>query len=82
MRLKLKKAERHEERIKIDTDFIKLGSLLKFSGLAETGSHAKLMIEEKRVRVNGNVCTARGKKIRPGDIVSVKDTDLKVIYEN
>lgn len=82
MRVKLKRAERREEIIKINTDFIKLGSLLKFSGIAETGSHAKTIIEEKRVRVNGEICTARGKKIRDGDTVSFKETDLKVVNEN
>ncbi len=73
MKYKLKLAERQKEIIKINTEFIKLSdSLLKFSGLAESGSFAKMMIEENNIRVNGERCTARGKKIRNGDIVSVK----------
>ncbi|MEZ3421087.1 MAG: RNA-binding S4 domain-containing protein [Eubacterium sp.] len=75
-------AERHEEIIKIKTDYIKLDSLLKFSGLAESGSFAKMMIEENNIKVNGERCTARGKKIRSGDIVSVRNIDLKVIHED
>lgn len=82
MKYKLKIAKRHEEIIKINTEFIKLDSLLKFSGLAESGSFAKLMIEENSIKVNGERCTARGKKIRNGDIVSVKNIDLKVIHED
>ncbi len=82
MKFKLKIAERHEEIIKIKTDYIKLDSLLKFSGLAESGSFAKMMIEENNIKVNGERCTARGKKIRSGDIVSVRNIDLKVIHED
>ena len=82
MKYKLKIADRQEEIIKIKTEFIKLDSLLKFSGLAESGSFAKMMIDETNIRVNGERCTARGKKIRSGDIVSVKNIDLKVIHED
>lgn len=82
MKYKLKISERQEEIIKINTEFIKLDSLLKFSGLAESGSFAKMMIEEINIKVNGERCTARGKKIRHGDIVSVKNIDLKVIHED
>ena len=55
------------EKIKIDEDFIRLDSLLKFSGLAETGGHAKLLVQNGQVMLNGEVCTMRGKKIRKGD---------------
>ena len=57
--------------IKITTEFIKLDALLKFSGLAETGGEAKILVQEGKVTVNGEVCTMRGKKIRPGDRVAV-----------
>ena len=57
--------------IKIHTDFIKLDSLLKFAGVVETGGIAKEIIAEERIKVGGEVCTMRGKKIRPGDRVSV-----------
>ena len=56
-----------EERVKIETEFIKLQDLLKFAGAAETGGEAKLLIQDGRVSVNGEVCTQRGKKLRPGD---------------
>ena len=57
--------------IKIHTEFIKLQDLLKFAGAVETGGDAKLIIQEGRVTVNGEVCTMRGKKIRPGDVVEL-----------
>lgn len=53
--------------IKIRTEFIKLQDLLKFAGAVETGGDAKLIIQEGRVAVNGETCTMRGKKMRPGD---------------
>lgn len=59
------------ESILIHTEFIKLDSLLKFAGLAETGGEAKAMVQEGLVKVNGEVCTMRGKKIRPGDVVEI-----------
>ena len=67
------------EKIKIDEDFIRLDSLLKFSGLAETGGHAKLLVQNGQVMLNGEVCTMRGKKIRTGDKVLYDGVTLEVI---
>ena len=66
------------EKIAIETEFIKLDSLLKFAALVGTGGEAKYAIAEGMVRVNGEVCTMRGKKIRPGDTVSFGDVMLEV----
>ena len=60
-----------KETVKITTEFIKLDSLLKFAGLCDTGGFAKELVQQGQVRVNGEVCTMRGKKIRPGDTVQV-----------
>ena len=60
-----------EENIKITTEFIKLDSLLKFANVCETGGMAKEATQCGDVMVNGEVCTMRGKKIRPGDVVEV-----------
>lgn len=60
-----------EETIKITTEFIKLDSLLKFANVVSTGGEAKLAIQDGSVSVNGEVCTMRGKKIRPGDRVEL-----------
>lgn len=53
--------------IKITTEFIKLQDLLKFASVVSTGGEAKIRIQEGEVLVNGEVCTMRGKKLRPGD---------------
>ena len=66
------------ERIEITTEFIKLDSFLKLSGLAETGGEAKLFIEDGLVSVNGEICTQRGKKLRPGDTVELDGEAFEV----
>ena len=81
MKLKLKVADRQEEIIKVSTPFIKLDSLMKFAGAAETGAFAKMFIQDGKVKVNGEVCTARGKKIKNGDIVSFQNYDYKIVNE-
>ena len=67
-----------EEHIKINTEFIKLDALLKFSGLVETGGEAKLAIQNGEVTVNGEPCTMRGKKLRPGDRAELDGQTLVV----
>ncbi|MBR3290005.1 MAG: RNA-binding S4 domain-containing protein [Clostridia bacterium] len=63
----------NKQTITIETDYIRLDSLLKLSGIAETGGHAKVIIQGGGVVLNGAVCTERGKKIRVGDIVATRD---------
>jgi len=58
-----------QETIQIRTDFIKLEALLKFAAAVESGGEAKTLIQDGLVRVNGEVCTQRGKKLRSGDTV-------------
>lgn len=61
-------AEKNETiTVSIHTEFIKLDSLLKFAGLCDTGGFAKELVQQGAVRVNGEVCTMRGKKMRDGD---------------
>jgi len=57
------------EKVRISTEYIKLEQLLKYCGLADTGSEAKYIIAEGRVKVNDNIELQRGKKLRPGDIM-------------
>ena len=65
--------------IKIDTEFIKLDSLLKLSGVAPTGGAAKIFIQDGEVKVNGEVCFMRGKKIRSGDKVEIFNEEIEVL---
>ena len=57
------------EIIKITGEHIRLCDLLKFTSLCQTGGEAKIVISDGLVTVNGEVCTMRGKKIFPGDVV-------------
>lgn len=66
------------EEIKIRDEFIKLDSLLKFAGVTETGGIAKEIIADGKVKVNGEVCLMRGKKIRPGDSVVIDEIELEI----
>lgn len=59
--------------ISIDTEYIKLDSLLKLADAVSTGGEAKLLIRDGRVAVNGETCTQRGKKLRPGDRAVLED---------
>ena len=54
--------------VTIKTPFIKLDQLMKLSGLTDTGGLAKEIIQDGAVKVNGEVCTMRGKKLRAGDV--------------
>lgn len=67
------------EKITIDTDFIKLDSLLKFAAAVGTGGEAKQTIAEGLVKVNGEVCTMRGKKLRPGDKVEFQNMEFEIV---
>jgi len=66
--------------IEITTEYIKLQDLLKLAGLTYTGGEAKVMVQEGLVTVNGEVCTMRGRKIRPGDTVEFEGKMLEVRY--
>ena len=59
------------EQIHIHTEYIKLDALLKLAGLVETGGEAKGLIQDGQVQGNGEVCLMRGKKLRPGDQVTL-----------
>lgn len=67
------------EKISIDTEFIKLESLLKFAAAVGTGGEAKLAVNEGLVQVNGEVCTMRGKKLRPGDKVYFQNMEYEIV---
>ncbi len=82
MKIKVNAAKRKNEEVFINTDFIRLDSFLKFKGIAETGGQAKQFINDGIVKVNDEVCTARGKKVRNGDTVSIFSTDYHIKNEN
>lgn len=66
------------DSIKIKDEFIKLGQGMKLAGLVNEGVEAKYAILEGEVRVNGEVCTQRGKKLIPGDEFDYRGQKIKV----
>ena len=64
--------------VKIETGFIRLDALLKLGHLVGSGGEAKVRIQQGEVQVNGEVCTMRGKKLRPGDSAQLGETLLAV----
>lgn len=68
--------------ITINTEFIKLGAVLKMAGIADSGVHAKIMILNGEVKYNGEVEMRRGKKVYDGDVVEVEGYEpFKVLSE-
>ena len=66
------------QKILIHTEFIKLDALLKYAGLCETGGEAKELVQGGAVKVNGEVCTMRGKKCRAGDVIELDGQTVEV----
>lgn len=69
-------------QLKIKEDFIKLDSLLKLANLVGSGGEAKMLIQNGKVIVNGQVCTLRGKKIREGDTVIYDNQEITVLKKS
>ncbi|MBR7164551.1 MAG: RNA-binding S4 domain-containing protein [Clostridia bacterium] len=70
-------------KVSIETEYIKLDQLLKYAGIAYSGSDAKELIWSGSVSVNGEPCDMRGKKIRPGDVVFLElgDENVEITVE-
>lgn len=67
--------------VAIRDEYIKLDSFLKFAGAVMTGGEAKELIQGGKVKVNGEVCEMRGKKMRPGDVAEVYGKSYMVTSE-
>jgi len=66
------------EEVRINTEYITLDQLLKWANIVSTGGEGKHLIQTGQVKLNNQVETRRGKKVYPGDIVSVLDQLIKV----
>ena len=69
------------EIIKIDEEYIRLDNLMKFAGMCNSGGRAKFLIRGGEGKLNGEICTMRGKKIRPGDKVEYDGRTVEVAIE-
>ncbi|WP_252234577.1 RNA-binding S4 domain-containing protein [Clostridium sp. ZS1] len=65
-------------KIEINTEIIKLDAFLKWSGIASLGSEAKIYIQEGLIKVNGEICLQRGKKLKAGDIIEFEDEKFEI----
>ena len=72
--IKVKAIKKENKTVYIDTDFIKLDSLLKLCDIAQTCGHAKILVLDGAVEVNGEVCEQSGRKIKPGDQIRYENT--------
>ena len=77
MKIKVKVAPKEHKEFVLKGEYIRLDDLLKNVGVVNTGGHAKIIIQDGEVKVNGEVCTMRGKKMRSGDSAEFEH----VIYE-
>lgn len=67
--------------VHIHSEWIKLDAFLKFSQVCDTGGEAKILVQNGNVRVNGEICTQRGKKLRFGDEIGVSGVNYKILGE-
>lgn len=66
------------DTISIKAEFIKLGQALKLAGLVESGVDAKYAVQDGLVKVNGEVCVQRGKKLISGDVIEFEGNEVKI----
>ena len=67
------------KEIKIKEDFIRLDSAMKLGDMVVTGGHAKIVIQNGEVKVIGEICTMRGKKLRAGDKVEFENSGFVIV---
>lgn len=67
------------QEFKITGEYIELIGLLKAIGLAQTGGHAKMIVEEEMVLRNGEVETRKRAKLIPGDIIEIQDISIRLV---
>ena len=70
-----------KKTVKINDEFIRLDSLMKYAGLCASGGRAKYLIQNGEVLLNGEPCTMRGKKIRSGDTVEYNGDSVEVTID-
>ena len=62
----------------LEDEYIRLDDLLKLNGCVDTGGQAKMLIQGGGVTLNGEVCTMRGKKLRGGEVIYVRECDEEI----
>lgn len=67
-----------KETFLLEAEYIRLDDLLKLNGYVQTGGEAKVLIQAGGVTLNGEVCTARGKKLRGGEVIAIPEDDEEI----
>lgn len=78
MKIVAKIKEKPVKEIFIDTDFIRLDSALKLADAVQSGGHAKIIIQDGEIKVNGEVCIQRGKKLHVGDTIGMSHINIVI----
>lgn len=78
-KIKLKIKEKEVIQKHITTDFIRLDAFLKLCDAVQSGGHAKIVIQDGEIKVNGETCEQRGKKLRVGDKVELEHKIYEII---
>lgn len=81
IKVKVKLAKTEAISVKITTNDIRLDAALKLSSAVGTGGQAKMVIQDNMVKVNGEVCTMRGKKLSEGDEFTFDRKTYKIVKE-
>lgn len=82
IKIQAKVAPKVLKEVYITTEFIRLDAALKLASVVSTGGQAKMMIEDEQIRVNGEICTQRGKKLRDGDAFAFENQEFLICKES
>lgn len=82
IKIQAKVAPKVLKEVYITTEFIRLDAALKLASVVSTGGQAKMLIEDKQIRVNGEICTQRGKKLRDGDAFAFENQEFLICKES
>lgn len=78
MKIRVKVAQREIKAVEINTEFIRLDAFLKLCDLVQSGGHAKAVIQGGEVKLNGEICVLRGKKLHNGDRIEFNKKHYEV----
>ncbi|MDD6250176.1 MAG: S4 domain-containing protein YaaA [Bacillales bacterium] len=70
------------EEILINTPYVTLGQFLKLADIIQSGGEAKLYLANNKVLINGEEDNRRGRKLKDGDIIKIKEKTYRIINEN
>lgn len=81
MKIKVKVRKKKNQTVFIHTEYITLDCALKIVGIVGTGGQAKILIKDKEIKVNGEVCETVRKKLYPGDYFTFENQNFEIKSE-